>query len=309
MASETSYATFLSNGGRIAKELAFGFHENLMDPAALRFLMDFRPWMAGASDTMNVTKVTRGNVMAAASTEISGGFSNTLPTSGSFDITVARYGLVMQPSDLFHITSPGGGIDVAYIVDLLVRSLDLTLTDLLCGLFTNIAGRVGVSAQPMTVDDLFDGQFYLNLKNNPTGSAAVLHAVQINNLRESTRGETGPFQFRSDAQGLLTAPGVGFVGQLAGTALYQSDSCASVDTNVNRQGCIFTQGAFAYSLADVSQMDPMINPADILVGTPEMFVERSRTAANALTAFYANSYPGVAEQEDLRACRITTIHE
>jgi hypothetical protein len=305
MANESTYAAFLSAGGRVTKLLNAGLHESLYDAAGLRSLITFYPWAAGGSDTMNVSKLTRGYAMAAASSETSGGFANTQPTSGSFDITVARYGLVMKPSDLFHIS--GGPIDVAAEVSMLVESLDLTLTDLLCAAFANVAGRVGVSAQPMTVDDLFDGKFYLNLKNNKgAGVAAVLHPTQINNLVESSRGESGAFQFRTDAQGLLGEIGTGFVGQLVGVALYQSDSVATADSAVNRAGAIFAPGAFAYTLADVGMMDPMIPTQNIVVGTNEMFVENVRDGANGLTSLIANAYPGVAEAEDLRACRITT---
>ena len=65
-------------------------------------------------------------------------------------------------------------------------------------------------------------------------------------------------------------------------------------------------GAFAYQLGNLRAINPMVNPADILIGTEEMFVERVRDGANALTSLLANSYPGTAEQEDLRGVRVTT---
>lgn len=310
MANEMSYAQYLSDGGRVARILSMMLHTNLYDPTGLRFLMDYKPpaMLAGGSATMNIPKIARGSVMAAASSEISGGASNTLPAATNFDLTVARYILKMTPSDLFQFT--GGAINVDLAVGMLVESLDLTLTDLLCAGFANIAGNVGTTGLDMTVDDFFDAKYYLNLNLNPSAAAAVLHQIQVNDLQESTRGESGPFQFRTDAQGLVGAPiGVGFVGQLAGVAIYQADSCPSVNGNADRRGCMFTQGAFAYTLGSVSQKGLMVNPADIIVGTDEMFVERSRAAADGLTSFYANSYPGTAEQEDLRAVRITTDHE
>lgn len=304
MANETSYAALLSAGGRVARVLSDAIHENLYDPIGLRSLMTMVPFGAGGSATTNITKVTRGLAAAAASTEVSGGFSNTLPTTGNYDITVARYGAVIQPSDLFKIT--GVALDVSYILGMLMQALDLTLTDLLCALFANVAGNVGTSGADMTVDDFFDAIYYLNLQNNGAELAAVLHNQQVNDLIESVRGETGALAFRADAQGLLQVPGVGFRGQLAGVAIYQSDSCALANTNADRRGCMFAPGAFSYQLAPVGAMDPMIDPADLVFQTDEMFIERSRDSANALTSFLLNFYPGTAEAEDLRAVRITT---
>lgn len=304
MANEISYAAYLSTGGRVTRVLSQLLHTQLYDPTGLRALMEFKPHDALGSDTMNVTKVTRGAVMAAASSEISGGFSNTLPTTANYDLVVARYGLKIQPTDLFQFT--GGALDVNYMIGILIESLDLTLTDLLCALFANIAGNVGTTTVDLSVDDFFDGIYALNLALNPKAVAAVLHQQQVNDLVESIRGENGPMQWRTDAQELLGMPGVGFVGQFAGVPVYQSDSCPLANASADRRGCMFSMGAFAYTLANVAKMDQMVNPADVVVGTPEMFVERVRDGANGMTSFYANSYPGTAEQEDLRAVRVTT---
>ncbi len=305
MANESSYAAFLSTGGRVARILSDRLHELLYDPVSLRALMTMLPRTGPGSATLNTPRVQRGMVLAAASSEISGGFTNQIPTTTNFDCTVARYGGVMQPTDLLKIT--GGPIDMDYLLGILIETLDLTLTDLLVALFANIAGNVGTSGSDLTTDDFFDAIYYLNLQNNPgQGTVAVLHNQQINDLIESARGETGPMQFRTDAQGLLQPAGVGFRGQFAGVALVQCDSVVS--TGADRRGCMFTAGAFAYQLASVSGMmdGQMINPADILFGTDEMFIERARDAANAMSSAFVNCYPGTAEQEDLRAVRITT---
>lgn len=304
MANETTYAAILSSGGRVAKVLSAMLHTNLYDPTGLRSLMDFVPWAPLGSDTTNVTKLTRGSAMAAASSETSGGFSNTVLSTGNFDLVVARYGLVMKPSDLFRVT--GGAVDLNTVISVLTESLDLTLTDLVTAAFANLAGNVGTSGADMTVDDFYDAMYYLNLKNNPGQLSAVLHNQQVNDLRESIRGEGGAVQFRTDTQGMLAANGPGFVGQFANVAIYQSDSVATANAGADRCGAMFSRGAYAYTLANVASMDPMVNPADIIVATPEMFVERVRDGANGLTSFIANAYPAVAEAEDLRGVRITT---
>jgi hypothetical protein len=309
MANEVSYATILSNGGRVAKILANYLHTKLYDPVGLRTLMQYVPAPGMGSTVTNVTTLTRGSVMAAASTEISGGASNTALTSGNYDLTVARYLLKIQATDLFQMTGPNGGLNVGTVLSILAESLDLTITDLCVAAFANVAGNVGTSGADLTVSDFYDAIYYLNLQNNSAeGLAAVLHNVQVNDLMDSVRAEVGPAAWRTDFQGLLTAGGTGFRAQFAGVGIYQSDSCASVNTNADRRGCMFAPGAFAYQLGRID-LGLMVNPADIVVQTPEMFVERDRDAGNAMTSFIVNSYPAVSEQEDLRAVRITTDHE
>ena len=91
MANEVSYASLLSAGGRVARILSSLLHTNLYDPTGLRALMTFIPYSPMGSSTMNVTKVTRGSVMAAATTELSSGFANTALSTGNYDLAVARY--------------------------------------------------------------------------------------------------------------------------------------------------------------------------------------------------------------------------
>jgi len=303
MANEVTYASVLSAGGRIAKILSPLLHEKLYDPIGLRTLMSYVPAPGMGSATTNVTTLTRGSVMAAASSETSGGASNTALTTGNYDLVTARYLLKIQAGDMFATT--GGAVNIDTILSILSESLDLTLTDLLISLFANIAGNVGTSGVDMSVSDFYDAIYYLNLQNNGATLAAVLHNVQVNDLMDSVRAEVGPAAWRTDFQGLLTAGGTGFRAQFAGVGIYQSESCASVNTNADRRGCMFAPGAFSYQLGSVD-VGLQVNPADIVVATPEMFVERDRDAGNALTSYIVNSYPGVAEQEDLRAVRITT---
>lgn len=305
MANETSYATLLSNGGRVAQVLSQLIHTNLYDPTGLREVMTFYPYTGGGSATMHITKATRGYAMAAASSEISGGFSNTLQSTGNFTLTIARYALQMAPTDLFRIT--GGALDIEYVLNVLMESLDLTLTDLLCALFPNVSGSVGDTGVDMSVDDFFDAKFALNLALNPQAMIkAVLHQQQVNDLEESIRGEMGPLQWRQDSQEMLNTKGPGYVGRFLNVDIYQSNSVGTANAGADRAGCMFSSGAFAYTLGSVAAMDPMVDPADLLVQTDAMFIERDRDAGNGLTKLFANAYPGVAEAEDSRAVQIVT---
>lgn len=307
MANEVSLATLQSNGGRVAKILSDKFHIVLYDPSGLRALMDFRPFN-GPTATMSTPKLTRGNVAAAASSEISGGASNSAITTGNFDLTYARYLLRVQPTDLFVMTSVGAGINLDVLLSILTESLDLTLTDMLTALFAGVSGNVGTSGADLTVDNIFDGIYTLNLANNPSALMAVLHNQQVNDLVESIRGESGALQFRTDAQGMLKPPGVGWRGRFLEVDFYQSDSVATANAGADRQGAMFSAGAFGYTLGPVGPIlqSQMVNGADIVVSTEEMFVERDRDAGNAMSSFIVNFYPGTVEQEDARAVKVTT---
>lgn len=307
MANETSYATLLSNGGRVARYLNDTLHENLYDRTSLRGLMRYidLDGMMGSATT-NVTKVSSPGAAAAASSEVSGGQPNTPLSTGNYDLTVARYVLQMAPTDLMGIVT-GGPVDVDYIVRKLVEAVDLTLTDLLCAAFPNLSTSIGTSGVDLSVDNWFDAFYALNLALNPaSGLASVLHQQQVNDLIESTRAETGALQFRTDTQGLLTAPGVGFAGQFLGVQIYQADSVSS--SGGNRRGGMFSGGCFSYTLGSVAkaQAGQLINPADLLVATPELFVERDRDSANGITKLLLNFYPAVAEAEDARGVLIST---
>ena len=309
MADEVTLATLTSNGGRIAKILAAQLHVNLFDSQqGLRGLMEFRPLM-GPSGTLNVAKASMAYTAAAASSETSGGFSNTAFSTGNFDLTPARYGLQFQPSDLFAMTAGGGApVTVDTLTSALLMAFDQTLAHLLTGLFSGVSGNVGTSGADLTADNFFDAIYTLNLANNPRALAAVLHNVQVNDLVESMRGETGAIQYRSDIQGMLGNPGAAYRATILGVDVYQSDKVRTANANADRQGCMFSNGAFAYTLGDVAEIirQQMIAPADIVVQNPEMFIERIRDGANGLTSLLLNMYPGVAEAEDARAVKITT---
>ena len=308
MADEVTLATLTSNGGRIAKLLAANLHINLFDSQqGLRGLM-VRHTLTGPSATLNVAKASMAYTAAAASSETSGGASNTAFSTGNFDLTTARYILRMQPSDLFAMTSAGAPATVDTLTTALTMAFDQTLASLLTGLFSGVSGNVGTSGADLTANNFFDAIYTLNLANNPRQLAAVLHNQQVNDLIESFRGETGAIQYRSDIQGILGNPGAAYRATVLGVDVYQSDKVPLANANADRQGCMFSEGAFGYTLGDVSEIirQQMINPADIIMQSPEMFIERARDAANGLSALFLNMYPAVAEQEDARAVKITT---
>lgn len=310
MANEITFTDYIGKG-RIAAILAAALHNNLYDAVGLRGAMTFFQYTGAGSKTQNITTVTRGNAMSAASSEVSGGASNAVLTASQVQLAVARYLLKFQVGDLFHLTGRGQPMNIEVVLSVLSEALELTLTDLLAALFPSVAGNVGTSGVDMSTSDLYDAIFYLTLNNNIASELfGILHAQQCNNLMQSIRSEAGPMQFRPDAQRAVGLEGVrrgdGFRFSFAGVNVHQCNSVGLDGGSANRVGCIFAPGAFGYTLAPVTDMDPLFDMDDMLLGTPEFFVERSRNADDALTSLIANAYPGVVEVEDLRAVRVTT---
>lgn len=307
-----TYADYIGKG-RIAAVLSAGLHEMLYDGVVLAGMMDFRPYTGGGSSTMNLTTFTRGQAMAAASSETSGGFTATDPTASQKQLAVALYGLQMRPTDLFKITGQNGAPwDVDYILGVLTESLGLTLTDLLTALFASVTGGVGTSGSNASTDDIYDAIYFLRLGNNMNPRRmAILHGQQINDIQESIRAEGGATQFRTDTQQAVAATGMregdGYVFSFAGVDFHQCGSVGTANGGADRQGVMMAPGAFAYTLGGVGVLgQEMVDPNDILIGTDQMFVERDRNAANSYTDLYAKAYPGVVEMETARAVKITT---
>jgi hypothetical protein len=310
MANEITEALLETNGGRIGQVLSALVLEQLYDPSDLRSLMQFIPWSVQGSDTMRITLDAVPGAYSAASSETSGGGSNSAYTTGKVDLAVARYLRIYQATDLFAVT--GGPVTVANIAAKLSQGVGLTITDLLTALFPNVANSVGTSGVNLSVDNIYSAQFQLNSSNVPrapgSGWACVLHPVQINDLVTSLRSETGAMQWQAATAEMLSAKGPGFQGMWNGIEFYQSDSVATANAGADRDGCLFGFGAFAYSLAPIRSIpgQQMIDPDDLVVDADIFMVERSRDAPNGMTSFIGNFYPATAEREDLRAVRIVT---
>ncbi len=320
MANEQSVAALISAGSALQTFLAGRIHDTLYDPADLRAAMTFVPWTGGmGAPSMSITKVSMAAAMAAASSEISGGFSNSAVTTSGVSLTPARYGRVIQATDFNRLVMGNGNglYNIDKILDILVGSLGQTMTDLLCASFANLANTVGNTGARLDVDTFYDAAFFLNLQNNSGELKAILHPRQVNHLQESIRSELGTLANTAQSQAAVEAQrmAAGFRFMFAGCQVWQSDSVGVDGGTTEHVGAMVADGCYAYTLADVASMDPNVDPGDIVRlgagGDPlvfsNLFVERNRDAANGMTSYIVNAYPAVAEVEDLRGVRIETL--
>ncbi len=301
-----TFANLSSNGGRVAQVLSALVLEKLYDSVDLRSVMTNVPFQALGSNTMDVSQNAVPLAFSGASSETSGGFSESAYSTGKFSLAPSRYSIQYKVSDLFGIT--GGPIDLDSVVSRIVEGVSLTMTDLLCVLFPALANDVGPgSGVDLDTDSIFDAVYQLNSQSNVGGYTCVLHPSQLNDLLSSLRGEVGPAQFMPASAEMLAiaAKGPGFKGSWMGIDFYQSDSVTKVNTNADYSGAMFAQGCFAYTLAPVSVLSGgHIPQANILVDTPELVIETQRDQGNALTSLWGHCYPSVVEAEDLRGVEI-----
>lgn len=304
MANEITFSALSSAGGRISSVLSALVRQQLYDATDLRSVMTLIPWNAVGSDQMDVTLDAIPGAFAAASSETSGGLSNSAYTTSKFSLQVARYARQYQVTDLFGIT--GGPIDIDRVVNKLVEGADLTMTDLLCNLFPSLSNSVGTTTVDLDVDTIYDALFQLNNNSASGPYTAVLHPEQMNDFRQSLRSETGAIQFREATAEALQTRGPGFQGEFMGIRFYQSDSVTKINTNADYSGAMFVDGCFAYTMAPVRALQPYIPEDNIIVDANEVLVELDRDAGNAMSTCIANMYPAVVEAEDLRGVEIVS---
>jgi len=306
MANEVTFTGLSSAGGRVASVLSALLFEKIHDPTDLRAVMTEVPWQQIGSDTMSVALDGAPGAFAAASSETSGGASNSAYGSGKFDLQIARYLRKYQMSDLFGVT--GGPIDAAALVQTLADGVGLTMTDLLCSLFGSLSQSQD-SGATLIVDNVYTAMFTLNLAGAASSPEApfslVISPKQMNQFRTSVRGESGALEYVSAS--ILEAKGPGYQGNWSGIDIWQTDSINLVDSSAHFSAAMFAKDAFAYTMAPVRALSGAHVPAsNIILDAGELMVEQSRDADNGLTSAIASMFVAVSEAQDALGVQIKT---
>ncbi len=300
MANEIVTGNLVTNGGLVAEILGAMIHEQLYDTADLRAVCTRVPWTAGGATSMAVTSVPGSSAFTAAAETVA--IANSAYTTDEYTLTVARYGQQFEITDLVPVA--GSPIDLDVLVRNLMGGVSVTISNLIAALFGSLGSSVGTSGVDCSVDDLYDAQFTLGLANAAGPYTCVLHGQQMNDFRNSLRGESGAMQFNPATVEALQTRGPGYQGSWNGIDFWQSAQVAL--SGGNRQGAMFADGCFAYTEAPVALLQGHI-PADrVLVNAGEILVELIRAASLGETAALAHYYPAVAEVEDSRGVLIAT---
>ena len=300
MAHEVVTSDLATNGGLVAESLAALVHEQIYDPTDLRAVCTRVPWTAGGSTTMAVTSLPAPAAYATAAETVA--IANSTYTTSEYTLSCARYGRAYEVTDLVSVS--GSPVDLQVLAGNLANGMSITISALIAALFPSVSSSVGSSGVDLSVDDMYDAQFTLNSASALGPYTAVLHPVQMNDFRASLRGETGAQQFNPATVEQLASKGPGFQGSWNGINFWQSNQVT--ESGGNKLGCMFADGAFAYSEAPVSLLQGHI-PADrVLMNAGELLIELTRDASVAETQAMAHYYPSVALCEQARAVEIIT---
>lgn len=320
MANEATHSSLVTAGTRIAATLSSAISgtmdRQLFDPINLGDFAIMREYTPGGTGTKS-SRLPAPVAFTDATNETTGGGSNSPYTPVSFTCTPTRKYAKYQATGLAALTDPVTSDPqdprfpqlVADICRLLVGGVILTLTDVIAALFTSVTTTKGTTLQPLTVDDIYDGWFALNLAKVPISAAApafaVLAPIQMNHLIGDLRGESGPLAFQDATAQMLQAHGPGIVGRWLNIIFAQSDSCPLSDTSTNANGAMFARDAFAYSFMPVRANIGQIPASNLIVASEYFWLAMSRDEDNDMTTYFGNIYLGAAiAGENSRAVRM-----
>jgi len=229
--------------------------------------------------------------------------SNTALTDASPGITIARQALQRQISDLANLTD-SIGLNTQRLAADMAGAASMRFTEMVANVADDFTATAGATTVNLSVDDWFDAQFTLTQASVPGNYLSLLYPVQVTDLQNALRSETGPLQYISATQEMLGIKGPGYSGSLNGVDIFASTHVPTANAGADSAGAMWGIGAIGYadgSVANVLGAGGVSYPA----GTKVM-VEFERDAAGALTKIVGNYYCGVALIEDGRGVSIIT---
>jgi hypothetical protein len=219
---------------------------------------------------------------------------NTPLTDGSADITIARYALRREISDLANMTDSVG------------LNVERLAADAICNTIDGFTTTVGTSGSDMTVDNFFSALFALEQASVQTPYVAVLHPVQLTDLQNSIRAEaSNAIAFSPATVEMLAAKGQGYAGSFMGVDLYKSSKVPTANAGADRAGAMMGYGAIGMAEGSVRPIAALGGALQFPTGTV-IAVEYERNSASALTAITGNAYFGVAKLQDGMGVSIIT---
>jgi len=235
------------------------------------------------------------DLMTATGGEIAAA-GNVALTDASADITIARYALRREISDLANMTD-SIGLTVERLAADMVGGYEMAVTNAICDTIDGFTATAGTSGVDLSVDDFFSALFTLEQASVMTPYVAVLHPVQVTDLQNSIRAEGGALQYVAATQEMLSAKGQGFAGSFLGVDLFKSSKVPTANGGADRAGAMMGYGAVGVAEGSVRPIAALGGALQFPAGTV-IAVEYERTSATALTAITGNAYFGTAILQD-----------
>lgn len=243
------------------------------------------------------------DLMTAVGSETSSA-SNVALTDASADITIARYALRREISDLANMTD-SVGLNVERLAADMVGGYEMAVTNAICDTIDGFSATAGTSGVDLSVDDFFSALFTLEQANVATPYVSVLHPVQVTDLQNSIRAEGGALQYIAATQEMLMAKGQGFAGSFLGVDIFKSSKVPTANAGADRAGAMMGYGAVGMAEGAVRPIAALGGALQFPAGTV-IAVEYERSSATALTSITGNAYFGVALLQDAMGVSIIT---
>lgn len=301
MANEITYSDFADQ--RVAALINRALLDLNFDPTGLRSRLAFFPHSLNGSIAMKIPLIQRGYAMAAPGEDTAP--SNTAFTDDAVTLTPARRALQFYETDIAILTTPDGGLDPMGIAQIVSANVERDYTYLACTAGAGATNTVGGGGgADMTVDDLYDAIFQLNLNNAIGQPTAVLRHNSFNEFVSSLRGETGALQYVPAVAAMFNAGGPGYKGSLLGVDIISTEQVIE-DTNVN-QNFLFVPGALVYTYAAVGKVLPFVTPSMGVSSDAMSFVTMEWGAGKSSLTIIGNHYPAVSLADQNKIVGILT---
>lgn len=273
---------------------------SIRNSGALMFAGD----VAGVgSDSLRLRYADWGAAQPFASAVDGADVAATAITESTVDVTVGRYALRYDLTDLAVFSGLGADIDPFSIAQKMAYSAEARLNSIITATFASASNSVGTSGVDMSVDDWFDAMFFLQNQSNDGDFVAVLHPQQLNDLQDSLRSESNnSMAFNPATAEMLKIKGQGYAGTLMGIDIFKSSYVT--EAAGNKIGAMMSRGAVAYAIGTprpLAGAGAEIRPA----GTP-VVVAFQRDESKGLTEIVGHLYAGASLTEDDRIVKIVT---
>ena len=230
--------------------------------------------------------------------------SNVALTDASADITIARFALRREISDLANMTDSVGLTAERLAADM-VGGYEMAVTNAICDTIDGFTATAGTTGVDLSVDDFFSALFTLEQASVRTPYVSVLHPVQVTDLQNSIRAEGGALQYIAATQEMLAAKGQGFAGSFLGVDIFKSSKVPTANGGADRAGAMMGYGAVGMAEGSVRPISALSGALQFPAGTV-IAVEYERSSATALTAITGNAYFGVALLQDAMGVSIVS---
>ena len=220
-------------------------------------------------------------------------------TDEKTDLVVARLALLYKQTDLAALTAFGSDIDPFRLAQSMVGSYAATFAKKTGEAIDDFSAIVGNSTDQMSVDVFFNAIFELEKASSNRGAeapfACILHPVQITQLQDSLRNETGnAISYMASTAEMLKAKGEFFVGSLLGVDVFKSSHVTNAGGA--HQGAMFGRSALFYADGVPAALP---GAADVM-NMGKIVVEMQREASKAVTSIIGHGYLGISIGQDAR---------